>query len=224
MPWIAFKDDVRGILYYDTLLAFVKSFVDHQGAKGGDPWHSQYLSGGNGDGTLFYPGHPCTSCDPYFGGTTDIPVASLRLKMIREGMEDYEYMNQLKQFSAEEDSWAVSQVANVFPNAWTTDQTNIATALWTARHDMACRYLQDIGRPDAECAGGGGGGICSPPKTQCSDGQCVDFSNTQDHCGNCTNSCYSWQICSGGTCVCKNAPQDCLPNEYWDDITCRCST
>ncbi len=42
--------------------------------------------GGNGDGTLFYPGMPAR-----IGGKSDIPVESIRLKLIREGLEDYEY-------------------------------------------------------------------------------------------------------------------------------------
>ena len=46
-----------------------------------------YLFGGNGDGTLFYPGLP-----DLIGGSTHIPVESIRLKLIREGLEDYEYL------------------------------------------------------------------------------------------------------------------------------------
>src|SRR5439155_24718320 len=48
---------------------------------------SVYDFGGNGDGTLLYPGKPSI-----IGGITDIPVASIRLKMIRDGFEDFEYM------------------------------------------------------------------------------------------------------------------------------------
>ena len=47
----------------------------------------QLLFGGNGDGTLFYPGRART-----IGGTRDIPVESVRLALIREGLEDYEYL------------------------------------------------------------------------------------------------------------------------------------
>jgi len=36
---------------------------------------------------LFYPGRP-----DRIGGRTDIPIESIRLKLIREGMEDYEYL------------------------------------------------------------------------------------------------------------------------------------
>src|SRR6185312_3529116 len=53
----------------------------------GDPWTNLRLFGGNGDGTLFYPGRPAQ-----IGGATDIPIESIRLKLIREGMEDYEYL------------------------------------------------------------------------------------------------------------------------------------
>jgi len=37
--------------------------------------------------TLFYPGRPAE-----LGGTSDFPVESLRLKLIRDGLEDYEYL------------------------------------------------------------------------------------------------------------------------------------
>ena len=50
-----------------------------------DPWfnpafaHPRHYNGG---GYLFYPGAPCG---------IDGPVASMRLKNLRDGMEDYEY-------------------------------------------------------------------------------------------------------------------------------------
>src|SRR5262249_7492561 len=46
--------------------------------------------GSYGDGVLLYPGTPAR-----IGGVHDIPIASLRLKMIREGREDYEYLKLL---------------------------------------------------------------------------------------------------------------------------------
>jgi len=42
--------------------------------------------GNNGDGTLFYPGRVAN-----VGGTTDIPVESIRLKEIRATLTDMEY-------------------------------------------------------------------------------------------------------------------------------------
>ena len=56
-------------------------------APGGSSWEQQLVAGGNGDGSLTYPGRPSE-----IGGSTFVPVASLRLKHIRDGLEDMEYM------------------------------------------------------------------------------------------------------------------------------------
>ncbi len=77
MQWVAWKYKMQGELYY--------SMDEAYGEK--DPWTDIRLFGGNGDGTLFYPGLPAR-----IGGHTDIPIESIRLKLIREGMEDYEYL------------------------------------------------------------------------------------------------------------------------------------
>jgi hypothetical protein len=77
MEWLTWKYNVQGELYFSTTEAFFK----------GDPWKEMRLFGGNGDGTLFYPGRP-----DVIGGATDIPIESIRLKLIREGLEDYEYL------------------------------------------------------------------------------------------------------------------------------------
>ena len=78
MPWLTWKYKVEGELYFSMNEAF---------SQDADPWNNIYLFGGNGDGTLFYPGRP-----NQIGGTTDIPIESIRLKLIREGLEDYEYL------------------------------------------------------------------------------------------------------------------------------------
>jgi len=78
MQWIAWKYRIQGELYYS---------MDEAYGRGKDPWDSVFLVGGNGDGTLFYPGRP-----DHIGGQTDIPIESIRLKLIREGMQDYEYL------------------------------------------------------------------------------------------------------------------------------------
>ena len=78
MPWLAWKYKVEGELYFSMNEAF---------SQDRDPWEHIYMFGGNGDGTLFYPGRP-----RHIGGTTDIPIESIRLKLIREGLEDYEYL------------------------------------------------------------------------------------------------------------------------------------
>lgn len=77
MSWLSWVYRVSGELYYHTTYAY-----EH-----GDPWTTQYYFDGNGDGTLFYPGTPAR-----IGGRTHIPIESIRLKLIREGLEDYEYL------------------------------------------------------------------------------------------------------------------------------------
>ena len=81
MGWLTFEYDVSGELYYDVARGLETAWTD-----------DLLREGANGDGTLFYPGKPAE-----IGGTHDIPVESLRLKRIRDGREDYEYLHILKQ-------------------------------------------------------------------------------------------------------------------------------
>jgi hypothetical protein len=87
MPWLAWKYRISGELYFNVNEAYNRPE---------DPWDSVYLFGGNGDGTLFYPGRTSK-----IGGTHDIPVESIRLKLIREGLEDYEYLTLLGRRAAD---------------------------------------------------------------------------------------------------------------------------
>ena len=78
LPWLGWKYAIEGELYFNMDEAF---------GRGSDPWDDVSLFGGNGDGTLFYPGRT-----DHIGGARDIPIESIRLKLIREGLEDYEYL------------------------------------------------------------------------------------------------------------------------------------
>jgi len=88
MQWIAWKYRIQGELYFS---------MDEAYGRGKDPWLDVRLVGGNGDGTLFYPGRP-----EIIGGHTDIPIESIRLKLIREGMEDHEYLSLLEKLAGRE--------------------------------------------------------------------------------------------------------------------------
>jgi hypothetical protein len=77
MGTLAFLDDVDGELYFDTVYAY------HEG----DPWKSQWAFGGNGDGTLFYPGTP-----ERIGGMRDVPVETLRLVQVSRSLADHAYL------------------------------------------------------------------------------------------------------------------------------------
>lgn len=75
-----------------------------------DPWENAYWFGNNGDGQLFYPGRP-----DKIGGTTHIPVESLRLKLVRESFEDYEYMYKLDQSG--EKNFVNNELAKIITNS-----------------------------------------------------------------------------------------------------------
>lgn len=96
MEWLTWKYGIQGELYYSTTEAYAKK----------DPWKDVYLFGGNGDGTLFYPGRP-----DVIGGTSHVPVESIRLKLIREGLEDYEYLTILSKLASNK---AVADALNRF--------------------------------------------------------------------------------------------------------------
>jgi hypothetical protein len=85
--WMSWKYDIKGELYFQTNEAY---------GRNKNPWEGQNLNlfGGNGDGTLFYPGAP-----DVIGGSTHIPIESIRLKLIREGLEDYEYLAALEKLA-----------------------------------------------------------------------------------------------------------------------------
>jgi hypothetical protein len=85
LGWLA---GIDGELYYATVLAYNYR----------DPWKEGVWDfGGNGEGTLFYPGTPAR-----VGGKTHLPVESLRMKHLRDGLEDYEYLHLLAALGDEE--------------------------------------------------------------------------------------------------------------------------
>lgn len=120
--WLTFLHGATGELYWETSMAYTH-----------DAWSNQWDFSGNGDGTLFYPGTPAR-----IGGQTDIPVASIRLKMIREGMEDYEYLEMLS--DAGDPELARTIAREVFPNAYTTDVD--PQVLMQARERIAKRIVE----------------------------------------------------------------------------------
>jgi hypothetical protein len=122
MEWLSFRYRLAGELYYETAMAF-----SH------DAWTSQWDFNGNGDGTLFYPGTPGK-----IGGATHVPVASIRLKMIREGMEDYEYLKLLA--DAGDEAFAQRVAGALFPNAYATEVA--PAALMAAREELARRIVE----------------------------------------------------------------------------------
>jgi hypothetical protein len=123
MGTLAFIAGVDGELYFDTVYAYNTK----------DPWKDLFEFGGNGDGTLFYPGTP-----DRVGG--HLPIESLRLKAIRDGLEDYEYLRLAEKLGAAD--FAKAQAAKLArsgyevtqdPKSWISVREALAArlrALW----------------------------------------------------------------------------------------------
>ena len=129
--WLAYLDRMEGELYYGTDYCWTATDCGDAGSgQTTDPWKSVYAFGGNGDGTLQYPGTPTK-----IGGTTPIAVPSIRLKLIRDGMEDFEYLHALD--AVGDGAFATSTARAFITDAITFD--NDPTALQSARQALGDR-------------------------------------------------------------------------------------
>jgi hypothetical protein len=99
MGWLAYLYHVSGELYYamDQKLATFDKETDSTA------WTDQWFAGGNGDGTLFYPWDELR-----VGGETPIPIESMRLKLIRNGYQDYEYLRLASMNKKREEAEAIA--------------------------------------------------------------------------------------------------------------------
>lgn len=121
MEWVSFLQGATGELYYQTV-----GMLD-------TAWTDQFRFNGNGDGTLFYPGTP-----ERIGGATHVPVASMRMKYIRMGVQDYEW---LRMVSEAGDAEFARQVAReLIPSA--SKVTDDGEAFEQARLKLIQRYQE----------------------------------------------------------------------------------
>ena len=135
MEWLSFEYDISGELYYETTQAYFS----------GDPWTNQTNFGGSGDGTLFYPGTTAR-----IGGQTEIPIESLRMKAIRDGMEDYELLHLAASLGMKDQALKIA--ASVFPKTYQATAT--PAQLESARAQLAALILS----AQAPAPGGGADG------------------------------------------------------------------
>jgi hypothetical protein len=113
--WINRQYGITGLLYWSTVTTVIEPWLNPAFA------HPRHYNGG---GYLFYPGAPCG---------IDGPVASMRLKNIRDGMEDYEYFVLLEQRAG---AAAVQKIVDhIAPNWW--DYARDPAAILAARRAMA---------------------------------------------------------------------------------------
>jgi hypothetical protein len=115
MGWLDYVYNATGQLYYSTTQQLATA------------WTNQWGFGGNGDGTLFYPG-----TTDRIGGTTPIPLESLRMKMIRNGAQDYEYLHQA---AAGHATQALTMAKSVYPSTHGSGPT--PAAIDAARTQLA---------------------------------------------------------------------------------------
>lgn len=113
--WINYQYDITGLLYWSTVTTVI------------EPWsipafaHPRHYNGG---GFLFYPGLPCG---------IDGPVVSMRMKNLRDGMEDYEYFAILEKLS---DKKTVKKIVDtISPNWW--DFSKDSKEFLAAREEIA---------------------------------------------------------------------------------------
>ena len=132
LPWVSWSCDIDCILYFDTMSTF------HRG-KGA--WTNTFAYGGNGDGQLFYPGRP-----DVIGGVHHIPVETIRLKMIRESFEDYEYLALLKKLGGGEKADAICLALAKDPFHWEHDPAK----LYKARATLAAEIMK-LNQPALNC-------------------------------------------------------------------------
>jgi hypothetical protein len=133
---LAFLNGMKGELFYNTLFNYS---WDHP-----DPWesmfwdwnHPDHTGGGNGEGTFFYPGTPSR-----IGGQRDIPIETLRLKIMRDGLQDYEYLRLLATLEGN-DSYAKHAARRLVQSGY---EMNSDPAEWARmRADVTTRILELI--------------------------------------------------------------------------------
>lgn len=126
MAWLAFRYRLTGTLYYDMAM-----LMPHA-------WDDQYYATGNGDGNMMYAG----TVDR-IGGTDPIPIESLRMKLVRDGYEDYEYLAQLSKLGYASEAQEIAR--SLFPAAYDTARTD--TQVQAARTRLGQRLASLLGGP-----------------------------------------------------------------------------
>ena len=140
MGVLAFLESIEGELYFDTLTAWEKD---------GQPWRDVWRFGGNGDGTFFYPG-----TREHLGDVAPQLVSSLRLKTVRDGLEDYELLTLVAARRGRAAAEALGR--RLARSGWDITEDG---ATWTEVHGA----LLDAAAPDATPGGRSTRGGPPPP-------------------------------------------------------------
>ncbi|GAF89537.1 unnamed protein product, partial [marine sediment metagenome] len=95
--WINWQYNITGYLYWSSITYYKNAWSNPESGSS-----SRY----NGGGFLFYPGTPCG---------IDGPIACMRVKNVRDGFEDYEYLTILKKLAGKE---AADRIVNTISPSW----------------------------------------------------------------------------------------------------------
>lgn len=122
--WASFKHQLKGVLmwettYWNSEAASPKGYLQNPRDEAmsfvhgyGWPLGKQTIWG-NGDGRYFYPHNPNPGIDKTT--YTGKPIPSLRLELLRDGIEDYEYMmilqNAIEKADKSKEKWVKSAVS-----------------------------------------------------------------------------------------------------------------
>ncbi|HEX3587711.1 MAG TPA: hypothetical protein VH024_17050 [Candidatus Angelobacter sp.] len=130
-PWMHYIYSVPGMLFFDTT-----NQIDTAWNPNG-LWNPGTTS--DADGTLVYAGTP-----GQIGGSSHIPIASYRLKMLRAGLQDYEYLQQCATATSPANALSIAHSlfpapgemheVNNYPN--TPDPAGFASRMDTARQQL----------------------------------------------------------------------------------------
>ncbi len=124
--WVIWEDQIQGLLYWSTV---------HWNDPARDVWTDPaFRNRYNGEGYFFYPGS-----DAGIEG----PVTSIRLKVLREGIEDLAYLKLLDQLGEHE--FAATQAAKIASSWWKWDDD--PQQLYLIRAALAQKIMEKQGKP-----------------------------------------------------------------------------
>jgi hypothetical protein len=127
IPWLAWLERVEGLLYYST--------TDWSP----DPWSQPWLNDGNGDGFMFYPPKDSTIAFDACNAQSNRLATSIRWELLREGMEDYEYLWLLNEGDPQ---IGVTNAADILAGQFIDSRTlfsRVPSDLYTTRAAIAAR-------------------------------------------------------------------------------------
>ncbi len=115
--WINYQYGISGILYWALTY------------RERDDWNPVFRLKFNGDGYMMYPGVPCG---------INGPVSSIRLKNVRESMEDYEYLYLYEKLAGRE---AVLKIVDEVAHEW-WESANDPNVIFSAREKIAKEIMK----------------------------------------------------------------------------------